>query len=105
MLNMLIKPLDCISVNMFSTALVWKVGSTDTSLKILVKRTMLYAQFVGLDIKPMKSEFPTSESSSGACYDYYRMDHRNRMPAPLKRSLSNKTKKKYAMKPTDYLLT
>ena len=36
---------------------------------------------------------PTSESSSGACYDYYRMDHRNRMPATLKRNLSNKTKK------------
>ena len=41
--------LDCISVNMFSTALVWKVGSTDSSLKILVKRTMLYAQYVGRD--------------------------------------------------------
>merc|ERR1711991_1169565 len=36
---------------------------------------------------------PTSESSSGACYDYYRMDHRNRMPATLKRNLSNRTKR------------
>ena len=44
-------------------------------------------------IKPIKSVFPTSESSNEACYDYYRMDHRNRMPVPLKRNLSNKTKK------------
>ena len=46
-----------------------------------------------LTIKPMKSVYPTSESLSGACYDYYRKDHRNRMPASLRHNSACKTEK------------